>query len=248
MNWRERLGAALVEIREWRGTETRIVLTVLLIAAGIWGFAEIADEVMEGEIQRFDEWAVTALRRPDTPEIPVGGRMMLTVARDITALGGFTVLTLITMTVLGMLLLQGKKGAAGLIFVAAALGMGLSQLLKNLFTRPRPDVVPHLVSVSTPSFPSGHAMLSATIYLTLGVLLARFLNQRRLKIYVLSIAILLSILIGLSRIYLGVHYPTDVLAGWSAGAVWALICLLAARILERKGAVGGEEKELETRG
>jgi undecaprenyl-diphosphatase len=99
-----------------------------------------------------------------------------------------------------------------------------------------------LVTVSTASFPSGHAMLSAIVYLTLGVLLARFLYHRRLKVYVLTVAILLSLFIGLSRIYLGVHYPTDVLAGWSAGAAWALLCLLAARFLERRGAVEGKRE------
>jgi undecaprenyl-diphosphatase len=240
---------ALSEIRERRHLEMAVILWVILIIAGIWVFAETADEVMEGDLQQFDEWVIRAMRQPDDPSVPIGGPVPLTIARDITALGGFTILILIILVVLGLLLLQRKRGAAGLVFFATALGMGLSQLLKNLFSRERPDMVPHLVPVSTASFPSGHAMLSAIVYLTLGVLLARFLYHRPLKIYVLTIAILLSLLIGLSRIYLGVHYPTDVLAGWSAGAAWALLCLLAARFLERRGAVGAnKEKELEEGG
>lgn len=228
---------ALLEIRERRHLEMAVILWILLVLAALWGFAETADEVMEGDLQQFDEWVVRAMRQPDDPARPVGGTVLLTIARDITALGGFTLLILITLVVLGLLLLQRKKGAAWLVLSATALGMGLSQLLKNLFSRERPDLVPHLVAVSTASFPSGHAMLSAIVYLTLGVLLARFLVGRRLKVYVLTIAVLLSLLIGISRVYLGVHYPTDVLAGWSAGAAWALLCLLAARFLERRGAV-----------
>ena len=232
---------ALLEIRERRHLEMAVILWILLVLAALWGFAETADEVMEGDLQQFDEWVVRAMRQPDNPARPVGGTVLLTIARDITALGGFTLLVMITVVVLGLLLLQRKKGAAWLVFSATALGMGLSQLLKNLFARERPDLVPHLVTVSTASFPSGHAMLSAIVYLTLGVLLARFLVRRRLKVYVLTIAVLLSLLIGISRVYLGVHYPTDVLAGWSAGAAWALLCLLAARFLERRGAVEGKK-------
>lgn len=232
---------ALLEIRERRHLEMAVILWILLVLAALWGFAETADEVMEGDLQQFDEWVVRAMRQPDDPARPVGGTVLLTIARDITALGGFTLLILITLVVLGLLLLQRKKSAAWLVFSATALGMGLSQLLKNLFARERPDLVPHLVTVSTASFPSGHAMLSAIVYLTLGVLLARFLGRRRLKVYVLTIAVLLSLLIGISRVYLGVHYPTDVLAGWSAGAAWALLCLLAARFLERRGAVEGKK-------
>jgi undecaprenyl-diphosphatase len=79
--------------------------------------------------------------------------------------------------------------------------------------------------------------MSAVVYLTLGALLARLADQRRVKLYFLAVAALLTLLVGLSRVYLGVHYPTDVLAGWSAGLVWATLCWLAARSLQRRGAV-----------
>jgi undecaprenyl-diphosphatase len=113
----------------------------------------------------------------------------------------------------------------------------LSTVLKDLFGRPRPTVVPHLFYVSSASFPSGHSMLSAVVYLTLGSLLARLVEQRRLKVYFLSVALLLSFLVGVSRVYMGVHYPTDVLAGWSAGLAWGLLCDLVARWLQQHGAV-----------
>lgn len=91
---------------------------------------------------------------------------------------------------------------------------------------------PRAVEVMNPSFPSGHAMLSAVVFLTIGVLSAHFAQRKRVKVYVMAAAISVALLIGLTRVYLGVHWPSDVLAGWSLGAAWALACWLAARALE----------------
>lgn len=127
-------------------------------------------------------------------------------------------------------------------FMLAAIigGVVVSTLLKSLFDRPRPDLVPHLSHVYTSSFPSGHSMLSAIVYLTLGSLLAAVMPSRKLKVYVLAVAIIVTVVVGASRVYLGVHYPTDVLAGWLAGLVWALLCWLIARWLQRRGKVEPE--------
>jgi undecaprenyl-diphosphatase len=95
----------------------------------------------------------------------------------------------------------------------------------------------------TASFPSGHSMLSAVVFLTLGGLLARYTIQKRLKVYVLALSILATLLVGCSRVYLGVHWPTDVLAGWTAGSSWALFCWLIALLLQKRGQV---EEHLET--
>jgi undecaprenyl-diphosphatase len=109
--------------------------------------------------------------------------------------------------------------------------MLLSNLLKDLFHRARPALVPHESYVFNSSFPSGHSMLSAVAYLTMGALLARAQTRRRLRAYLLLTAGLLTFLVGVSRVYLGVHWPTDVLAGWTAGVTWAICWFLIARRL-----------------
>jgi undecaprenyl-diphosphatase len=156
---------------------------------------------------------------------------------DITALGGVTILALVTLLAAGYLLLMRRYGATVLVMVASLGGGVLSEGLKRVFARARPDIVPHLVTVESLSFPSGHSMAAAVIYLTLGALLARFTARRRVRVYILGISLGLTFLIGITRVYLGVHYPTDVLAGWAAGLAWALVCWLVARYLQYRGAV-----------
>ncbi len=191
----------------------------------------------EQETQRFDEWLILSMRRPDDRAVPIGPGWLHEAGRDITALGGVAVLSLMTFAVAGFLWMRRQHHAMWLLLAATVGGLAMSTLLKHLIDRARPDVVPHLSLIYTSSFPSGHSMLSAVVYLTLGSLLARFVAQRRLKLYVLAVALLLTGLVGVSRIYMGVHYPTDVLAGWAAGLVWALLCWLGARYLQRRGAV-----------
>jgi len=122
-----------------------------------------------------------------------------------------------------------------LVAVAAGGGGVLSTVMKQLFGRDRPDIVSPLVAVTSPSFPSGHSMLAAIMYLTLGALLARFSARRRTKVYLIAVALFATLVVGASRVYLGVHYPSDVLAGWCAGLVWSLICWLVARYLQHRG-------------
>ena len=104
--------------------------------------------------------------------------------------------------------------------------------MKHVFNRPRPTIVPHLRVVYSTSFPSGHAMESAIVYLTLAAILMRASESRVTKIYILGIAVLLTVLVGVSRVYLGVHYPTDVIGGWIVGFIWASICWLVAQRFE----------------
>ncbi len=227
-----------VRIGTWLGErEPVVLLSAFLVIAGILSFIEIADSVREGETTHFDAWAVRSLRKPDDPAVPIGPRWLHEMGRDATALGGIGWLVSFTLVVAGYLWLAGKSHMATLLMVSSTSGTALAFGLKSLFDRPRPDVVPHLAHVSSSSFPSAHSMMSAIVYTTLGVLVASVVARRRLKAYILSLSLLLTVVVGLSRIYLGVHYPTDVLAGWMAGLVWALLCWLIARWLQRLGTV-----------
>jgi len=219
--------------------EAGTLISIIIIAGGVLLFSELV-EMIQGEPQAFDRWVLLALRNPGDPADPIGPAWLEIVYRDITSLGGAAVLTLMTAIVVGFLIVDKKRSAALFVLASVAGGTVLSTILKLAFARPRPDVVPHLVAVSSASFPSGHAMLSAVVYLTLGALLSRVEGPLRLKVYILSVAIVLTLLIGISRIYLGVHWPTDVLAGWCAGAAWATLCWRIALTLQRRGEVEGD--------
>jgi undecaprenyl-diphosphatase len=224
-----------------RNLDLVVLLAVLLVVAGLAAFALLAALVGQGDTQSLDARILVALRRPEDPAEPIGPKWVQEAGRDLTALGGVVFLALMAAAVLGYLLLSRKFGAAALVVVAGLGGVGLSNALKRIFDRPRPSAVPHLSYVQTSSFPSGHSMLSAILYLTLGALLARMASRRVLKVYIVAVAVVLPLLVGASRVYLGVHYPTDVLAGWSAGLVWAMLCWLAAQPVLRRGA--GEPPE-----
>jgi undecaprenyl-diphosphatase len=226
------------------GHELAILLALIGIAAGVWAFAGLASEVKEGETRGFDRDVLLAMRRPADLS-PRGGPQVEEVARDITSLGSATLLGLITFATVVFLFLDGKKHMAYFACASVVGGMIVSSLLKDIFQRPRPEIVPHLAYASNTSFPSGHSMMSAVTYLTLGALLARSHERKALKAFFLLFAALLCLMVGVSRVYLGVHWPTDVLAGWTAGAVWALLSWLVARRLQGKRTL---ELEAEHRG
>lgn len=221
------------------------LILLVLVAAGIWLFFALASEVSEGDTLTLDRAVLLALRDPANLADPIGPPVFEEAVRDLTSLGSIVVLSLLTLAISGFLLLDGKHRIALLVLVAVAGGLGGNHLLKHGFRRARPDLVPHRAVVSSTSFPSGHAMNSAAAYLTLGALLARIQKRRRLRFYILCFAAFLTLLVGCTRIYLGVHWPTDVLAGWTAGGVWALLCWTVALWLQRRGAIekpgeGGE--------
>jgi undecaprenyl-diphosphatase len=191
---------------------------------------ELAGEVLEGETHYFDVQVVSWLRQPGQPALPRGPQWLAGAGRDITALGSHVIIVLIVAAVAGWLRLQRQYKTMWLVLLAPLSGAILSTCLKLLFARPRPDFVLQAATM-TQSFPSGHSMLSAVVYLSLGALLAQHAPRRRIKAYFLSVALCLTGLVGLSRIYLGVHYPTDVLAGWTVGLVWAVLWWLIARYL-----------------
>ena len=215
--------------------ERRVLIPLLLIAGGLWLIMGLADEIREGEQFRLDRAILLLFRESGDPAEPLGPYWLESAVRDVTALGGTTIIAMVTLVTAGYLLLSGKRHAAVLVLVSILGAVMLSFAIKAGIERPRPELFPHGVAVYTASFPSGHATGSAATYLTLGALLARFQPQRRLKIYILTVCVLLTLLIGLSRLYLGVHWPSDVLAGWTLGACWALLCSLVARQLQRRG-------------
>ena len=213
----------LHNLRRLALSEIGAVIAIGIAALGALAFKMIADEALEGDTHAFDTSILMALREPGDAENPIGPDWLADVMADVTALGGSAVLTLLVVGVVVYLLSVGKRGTALLVGGAVGSGAILSTFLKLGFDRPRPDLVAHLSHAYSSSFPSGHAMLSAVTYLTLGVLLARAHERRRTKIIVMTYGVTLTVLIGLSRIYLGVHWPTDVMAGWALGAAWAAL-------------------------
>lgn len=224
-----------------RRIEPRILSALIGLAGLVFLFVSVAEDVLEKESHAFDRVILLSLRSADDLSLPIGPHWLEPVFRDITSLGGVTVITLMTVLTTIYLIAAGKYRSGVLVAIAIALGSIVSSLLKYVFERARPDVVPHLVEVQTLSFPSGHAMMSAVAYLTLGALVARAQSSWRLRIFVFSVGVILTLLIGISRVYLGVHWPTDVLAGWVAGAAWALtFWLVAEALFGRRSPSNGE--------
>lgn len=214
--------------------ELLVLLIFFFMIAGTLAFVTITGEVREGDVQHFDELILTAFRHSDDLSKPRGPVWLNRAMRDITALGGVTVIFSLIMVVLGFFLLQRHYRTMMLIGATSLGGFILVMVLKFLIARDRPNIVPPLMIENTPSFPSGHSMMSAVVYLSLAALLARIQPTIPLRIYIILIALLLTFLIGISRIYLGVHYPTDVLSGWSVGLAWASFCWFVAFYLEER--------------
>ncbi|MEE4121351.1 MAG: phosphatase PAP2 family protein [Paracoccaceae bacterium] len=224
-------GAAAAALRLGRNVEATALVLSSLVVIALWALAELADEVLEGATRDLDRDLLLLLRVPGDLSDPVGPPVLEEIMRDLTALGGIAALTLATVTVAVFFLLTRRYGQMAFVLVTIGGGILLSGLAKDLFDRPRPDLVPHGSLVHTASFPSGHAMMAAGAYLGLGALVARLQPTRRMKAYVMGVAVTITLAVGTSRVYLGVHWPTDVAAGWLAGAAWALLCLIAARAL-----------------
>ena len=204
-------------------------ILVVMISIGLFAFIKLTGRVVDGTTVDFDHQLLLMLRNPADLAVPVGPEWLEVIVRDITALGGVVTLGLLTLAVCGYFWLQHKPRMALFVLLSIAGGSLFNSVLKEFFERPRPDLVPHSTAAAMSSFPSGHAMMSAVAYLTLGALLAHASSKISIKIYILGWSLLLTMLVGVSRVYLGVHWPTDIIAGWIAGGVWALLSLLASR-------------------
>jgi len=234
-----KLPPALVWATFWRLSkiELGLLFALAVVAGGVLAFLGLANTVIAGESAAFDRAVLLAFRSPGDPAVAIGPPWLPTVMRDITALGGVAVLTLIVAFAVLYLLLVGKRGAALFVLVAVLGGLALSQSLKAMIGRTRPDLVPGAPLELSASFPSGHSMLSAVTYLTLGALLTRVESDRRARPFFVIVALILTVLVGTSRVFIGVHWPTDVLAGWCLGAAWATLCWVIALWLQRRGRI-----------
>ncbi len=215
-------------------TESKILAMFLIVSVVVFGLGWIASEVLEGDTLAMDRAILLGLRSGSNIANPIGPRWLTKSLIDLTALGSVAVLTVITTLAAGFLVALRKYATAVFVVAAVISGAILNSALKTIFLRPRPTLVPHLVDVSSESFPSGHAMYSALVYLTLAALLARSQPALRVRIYLMSVAIFLTLVIGFSRVFLGVHWPSDVVEGWGVGAAWAALCSLVAKSLQRR--------------
>lgn len=220
--------------------ERDTLIAIVSFSALLLLFAIVAEAVVVGGTHDLDRELLLALREPANAADPIGPAWIEEAMRDISAMGSTAVLAFITLGIVGYLAFTRRGHAAIMVLGAVVSGTIVSQLLKIGFARPRPDLVPYGTEVFTASFPSGHAMMSAVVYLTLGTLLARTESRRRVKSYVMAIAAVLTLLVGLSRIYLGVHWPSDVVAGWALGAGWAAFAWLVMLWLQGRGKVERE--------
>lgn len=215
----------------WLGRRERAFWILLSGAmALLWVFMEIADAVVQSETLAIDKTIMMLMRDAEDPANAIGPPWLQQVAQDITALGGNAILTLLSLWVMAFLFLTEKRKLALIVLVATGGALVASLMLKSGFDRARPDLFPHATTVYTSSFPSSHSMLAASAYLTMGALLAQSQSRRRVKALIIIASVFLTVMIGISRVYLGVHWPTDVVAGWTVGAIWAMSCSYFARL------------------
>ncbi|CCV09065.1 Phosphoesterase PA-phosphatase related (fragment) [Mesorhizobium metallidurans STM 2683] len=204
--------------------ERATLITIVLLTSSVLVFLALASLVIRNWTADFDRAILLIMRNPTDLADPIGPTWFEELMRDVTGLGGLGLLTFVTLTVAGFLALSGSLRNAIAVILAVGSGVILSSLLKYGFDRPRPDLVAYGTRIYTSSFPSGHAFMAATVYFTLGIMLARKFEPLRLRVFIMAISMLVTFAVGASRLYLGVHWPTDVIAGWSIGAGWALFC------------------------
>ncbi len=217
--WKEKISPRIAPL-----LSTVIIAGLVAAALAIWGFAEIAEEVLEQETQALDTSILLAVKQIHTP-------LLNKIVIGITTLGDPFILMILSL-LFGAFLFWKQKWADSLTLVITAVGaLGLNFLLKDLFARERPALWERIIDVSYQSFPSGHAMISLVIYGFIGYwLMRRFQGWRNT---IITITFLLVIAIGFTRLYLGVHWPTDIVAGYAAGLVWLSTCIISLEIAEK---------------
>ncbi len=222
-----------------RRTEGRLLLAAMAVSAAAWGFGSLWDAVEDQHTGGFDRAVLLFFRVPGYPAVPAGPRWVQECTRDITALGGFTVLTLISILAVAILVMKRRRLQASIFAITVLAGQAFAEVIKAIAARPRPDIVTRFDIVYSSSFPSGHSTMAPVVYLTLAVILAAGEPRRDVRVLVFACAVALTLAVGVSRVYLGVHWPTDVLAGWALGGAIALVAMTALRLTARKLHQGG---------
>ncbi len=208
----------------------RPLLAGMVVVLLAFAFAHLASEVLEGETHAFDLWVLHQAQA-----IRAAHPWVTEAMRDLSGLGSTVSLSLITVATVGYLALALSHRSAVVVAVSVVSGSLLVTLLKSTIGRLRPDAQFAAVLAPGLSFPSGHASMAAIVFLTLGALIASTRASLRERSYILGVAALFTLLVGLSRVALGVHWATDVLGGWAFGAGWAMAWLLWVRGLGRRG-------------
>ena len=223
-----------------RRIEGRLLLVALAVSGAIWAFGGLWDAVEDQHTGGFDRAILLAFRLPGHPDVMAGPRWLQECARDVSALGGFTVLTLVSVMTVAILAIQRRRLQATIFAATVVFGQALAEAIKLIAGRPRPDIVSHFDLVYSSSFPSGHSTMAPVVYLTLAVILAAGEPRRDVRALLFGCAVAVIVAVGFSRVYLGVHWPTDVLAGWALGAAIALVAMTALRFFAPRPQQGGE--------
>lgn len=214
--------------------KTKFFLNILVILFALVIFFYVAQKVQNGSTINFDYYALNSLRADNPTREALGPNWLTILMTDITALGGAAIIFFVTASVAFYLLLRKNYSFLWLIIVATIGGVVISLGLKEFFSRERPPIEYHLITVKSLSFPSGHATMASVVYLTQGALFAKLQSVKKIRIFFLTVSAFLVFLIGTSRIYLGVHYPTDVIAGWAVGTAWASFCWLVVKNFQKR--------------
>lgn len=229
---------SLRPVLRWVASHELITIFLLaVIGTGVWGFVSIADEVIEGDSRQLDEAILLSMRSAEDRSDPIGPSWFEEAGRDVTALGSVAALSIFTAAFAGYLYIKKQPWIAVFVVAAIVTGTVVSTAMKSGFDRPRPDLVPHETEIYTKSFPSGHSAMSSLVFLTLGAVMARAERDRSTRVFLIVLPVLLSVLVGISRVYMGVHWPTDVLAGWLFGITWAAASWLVFRFIQHRYAL-----------
>lgn len=219
-----------------------MTLSFLLAAGAIFLFAQLADEVLEGDTQAFDEAVLQWFQTHRTPGLN-------RVALEVTALGSGSVIIMVVLLASVFLWLTKHKWSVYVLLLVVLGGKLLNNLLKGGFGRERPSIVESITDVSSQSFPSGHAMSSIVAYGSIAYLIGRLEPSKRLRYTIWTVAILLVLAIGATRMYLGVHYPSDIIGGYVAGAAWIFVVAASIKAVryfaDRRPETRAEEHDLQ---